>query len=131
MKLNQSNIIQYLIGNGPTCFASTGIEIRYSTTPPRNKDDELRTNGLISLLLSDIITLLPAVAILPVSSINTPKSSSPVPNLKACRPTLIRITPEIPKTIVMIFFLRQPVIFMHNSCNQSNYKRLCTIDNCS
>ena len=65
---------------------------------------ELRTNGLRFLLLSDITTLLPAVAIFPTMIIAIPRSSSPVPSLNACLPTLIKITPEMPKMIVIIFF---------------------------
>ncbi len=105
MKLSHSNTTQYSTGKKSGGLPSIGKDTRYRTTPPRNREEELRTNGLSPLLLSDINTFPVARAIFAIRIIRTPRSSIREPSLKACLPALIKITPAMPKTIVIIFFL--------------------------
>jgi hypothetical protein len=104
IKLNHNKISQYSAGKGPL-EPSSGIEKRKIVRPPVKSETELRTRGFIPLLLIETRTLLVAVAIFAIRIINTPSISMAVPNSNACLPALIRITPEIPKIIVISFFL--------------------------
>src|SRR5512133_487818 len=105
IKLNHDKEIQYSEGKPPLCIPSTGRETRYKIKPPRNKVDELSTNGFIQLPRTDTITLLTETPAFANIIINTPSSSIADPSFKACLPALIRITPAIPEKIVAIFFL--------------------------